>query len=143
VLKARWINLSIRRKRHAVNEEAEAWPSLDLPTGQWSQAYFKLHQDLVAEEVLEDSTVVITVTWLEPHAKSPEEWANIPQKSCQKLVSGYTSGYCSHNSVKVFYSFLKMLVLKGLNNFETAEVIKSCIFSWIWGNHLKHLWCFN
>jgi len=34
-----------------------------------------------------------------------------------------------------------MLAMKGLNNFETAlKVIKSCIFSWIWGNHFlgKH-----
>jgi len=30
----------------------------------------KFHQDLVAEEVLEDSTVAITVTCLEPQAKS-------------------------------------------------------------------------
>jgi len=28
-----------------------------------------------------------------------------------------------------------MLAMKGLNIFETAEVIKSCIFSWIWGNY--------
>jgi len=29
--------------------------------------------------------------------------------------------------------------MKGLNNFETAEVIKSCIFIWILRKHLKHL----
>jgi len=32
-----------------------------------------------------------------------------------------------------------MLAMKGLNNFESAELIKSCIFSWIWENHLKQL----
>jgi len=34
-----------------------------------------------------------------------------------------------------------MGAMKGLNNSETAELIKSCIFSWIWGNHLKHFLC--
>jgi len=34
-----------------------------------------------------------------------------------------------------------MLAMKGLNNFETTEVIKSCIFSRIWGNILKHALC--
>jgi len=28
--------------------------------GQWSHAYFKFHQELVADEVLGDSTVAIT-----------------------------------------------------------------------------------
>jgi len=28
------------------------------------------------------------------------------------------------------------ILFRELNNFETAEVIKSCIFSWIWENHL-------
>jgi len=44
----------------SVSEEAEAWESLDLPTGQRSQAYLKFHQGLVAEEVLME--VAITVT---------------------------------------------------------------------------------
>jgi len=29
--------------------------------------------------------------------------------------------------------------MKGLNKSETAEVVKSYIFSLIWGSHLKHL----
>jgi len=88
-----------------VGEEAEAWASLELTTGQWSQAFIKFLQGLVAEEVQEDSTVAITVTWLEPHRKylvgfdesscstqtqknceveafAYEEWAQIPQKRC-------------------------------------------------------------
>jgi len=32
-----------------------------------------------------------------------------------------------------------MHAMKGLNNLETAKVIKS--FSWIWGKHLEHLLC--
>jgi len=44
-----------------LSEEAEAWASLDFPTAQRSQAYFKFHQGLVAEEVLEYS-MAITVT---------------------------------------------------------------------------------
>jgi len=30
-----------------------------------------------------------------------------------------------HNSKRVFYKVLKMLAMKGLNNLETAEVIKA------------------
>jgi len=50
---------------NAVSEEAESWVPLDLPTRQWSQAYLKFHQGLVAEKVLEDSTLAITLNWLE------------------------------------------------------------------------------
>jgi len=46
----------------AISEEAEAWASLGIPTGQWSQAHLKFHQGLVAEEVLGDSTVAIPIT---------------------------------------------------------------------------------
>lgn len=71
--KARWMRYEVwgnpRRKHHAIWEEAESWASLDLTTGQLSQAYLKFHQGLVEEEVLEDSTVAITVAWLEPQRK--------------------------------------------------------------------------
>jgi len=48
-----------RVKLHVLREEAEAW---DLP----SQAFLKFHQGLVAEEVLEDSSVAIS----QPYRKS-------------------------------------------------------------------------
>jgi len=48
--------MNLLRYQEIFSVEAEAWASLDLPTG--SQAYLKFHQGLVAE-VLEDSTV----TW--------------------------------------------------------------------------------
>jgi len=41
----------------------------------------------------------------------------------------YFSFAAGHNSKIVFYIVLKMLAMKGLSNFETAEVIKGCIFS--------------
>ena len=37
------------RKHQALCEEAESWASLDLPTGQRSQEYLKVHQSLVSE----------------------------------------------------------------------------------------------
>jgi len=63
----------------------------------------------------------------ELEAISHEEWTKIPQKRCQNLVSGwlYISFAAGCNSKRV----LKLLAMKGLNNFETAEVIKSSIFS--------------
>lgn len=53
------------RKPHAVWEDAEAWVSLELLTGQWFQAH-QVNQDLVSEKVPEDSWVAVTVAWLEP-----------------------------------------------------------------------------
>jgi len=46
------------------------------------------------------------------------------RNACQKLISGYTS--CLQ---KISCKVLKMLAIKWLNNFEIAEVIKSCIFN--------------
>jgi len=43
-----------------------------------------------------------------------------------RFLRNWNSFAEGHNSEMVFY---KMLTVKGLNNFETAEVIKSCIFS--------------
>lgn len=68
VWKARQIYWNIRKYSHdAVCEEAEALTLLVLPTGQWSKANLKFHQGLVAEVVLDDSPVAITVTLLELH----------------------------------------------------------------------------
>jgi len=65
VWKARWIHWSIKKFRR--KRQWGSW-SMGLPTGQWSQAHLKFHQSLVAEEVLEDSTVIITVTTASQHA---------------------------------------------------------------------------
>lgn len=45
-----------RRECHAFGEGAAAWALLDLPAGQWSQAYLKVHQVSVSE----DSRVAVT-----------------------------------------------------------------------------------
>lgn len=48
-----------RWKYYAVCDTAEAWVSLGLPGGQWSQAYCQVKQGLVSE-VLQDSKVAIS-----------------------------------------------------------------------------------
>lgn len=47
-----------KRKPHAVCEEAEAWTSFDLPTGQWSEDTSR--STSLSEKVWQDSKVVIT-----------------------------------------------------------------------------------
>lgn len=48
-----------RWKYYTVWDKAEAWKSLDLPGGHWSQAYCQIKQGLVSE-VLHDSMVAIS-----------------------------------------------------------------------------------
>ena len=81
------------KKCHAVCEEAGTWASLDLPTQQWSQAYLKVHQGLVSEDVLEDTRVAITVVWLQPHWKS---LVGFEKGSCSMQTQEYywTEGLC-------------------------------------------------
>jgi len=55
---------------------------------------------------------------------SAKSWCLVVQVICSRSLQQ-----------KVFWQVLKMLAMKGLNNFETSEVIKR--FTWIWGNHLK------
>lgn len=101
-----------RRKCYTVCEEAEAWVSLGFLTGQWLQAYLKVHQGLASGKVLEYTRVAITVTLIESHRKS---LVGIEDGSCSTQTQEYYSdrGHCPWGLAGYAVCLQQIMVVNG------------------------------